>query len=278
MLNRTVSLSVKFHQLPDDTCRLLATWTIAQLDVNGVFYADPAIVRALIFPMREDITTAQVGGYIKAMVKAGLIRLFESGGRHWQVWDGFTDNQIGLRADRESSDFPQPPEDAGVNPDYAGNLPEDCRIDAAKIPAEVEVEVEKEVKENVKGTHKPHDPLLENPSVIAYRDIMKLTPNDLQRKLIVEHITDQVKWRASLEDWLAHGWSPKNIPGMIERYESPPASNNGKREPDKTRFYKRGVTRRPQVEDATGPELEAARERARQRIAERAKRKEVGDV
>jgi len=41
MLNKKVSRSLQFDQLPDDTCRLLATWTVAHLDVNGVFCADP---------------------------------------------------------------------------------------------------------------------------------------------------------------------------------------------------------------------------------------------
>lgn len=68
---------------------------------------------------------------------------------------------------------------------------------------------------------KEADPLLKHPAVIAYRDVMHLTPNDVQRKLIAErvgnngHIDD---WRAVLTDWKAHSWKPGNVPGQLEAF------------------------------------------------------------
>lgn len=124
MLNKMVCASLKFHDLPDDTCRLLATWIIPHLDKNGVFYADPAMVKSYVFPRRADITTEQVQEYLDCLVYAGLVVFFEAKGDTWQHWPGFMDNQVGLRADRETTDFPQPPE----------AMPETIRQDAGKMP------------------------------------------------------------------------------------------------------------------------------------------------
>jgi len=128
MLNKSVCSSLKFHELPDDTCRLLATWIIAHLDHNGVFYADLVMVRSHAFPRRSDIDLAQIETALQAMQKAGLIVLFEARGERWQHWPGFAANQVGLRADRESSDYPQPPLSV------ADILPDDCRNDAGGVP------------------------------------------------------------------------------------------------------------------------------------------------
>jgi len=124
MLNRSVCASLKFHQLSDDTARLIATWTIPHLDKNGVFYADPGMVRSLVLPRRSDITPEKVASTLGEMEAGGLIRLFEHGGDRWQWWPGFADNQAGLRADREKTDFPDP----------AASLPDACRNDAGIMP------------------------------------------------------------------------------------------------------------------------------------------------
>lgn len=128
MLNKSVSASLKFQQLPDDTCRLMATWIIAYLDKNGVFYGEPMMVRSFVFPRRDDVTLEQVELYLDEMVKIELIEIFEAEGQTWQHWPGFQDNQIGLRADRESTEYPLPPNsgsDGGDNPDLPDNIPPD---------------------------------------------------------------------------------------------------------------------------------------------------------
>lgn len=145
MLNKSVSASRKFHLLPDDTCRLLATWTIGHLDKNGVFYGDPVMVKSLIFPRRGDISIEQVEMYIEAMREASLIILFEAQGQIWQYWVGFADNQTGLRPDRETTDFPEPVTTSGVpippkteEPPISNDdsIPEIFRHDAGNNPAQ----------------------------------------------------------------------------------------------------------------------------------------------
>ena len=141
MLNKKVSRSLQFDQLPDDTCRLLATWTISHLDVNGVFYADPVLVRSLIFPRRTDITAERVESYLIAMENVGLIVRYRANGDVYQHWPGFRGNQVGLRVDREKPDYPPPPatlpapipQDAGTLPDNGGEMPAEHEVKGSEV-------------------------------------------------------------------------------------------------------------------------------------------------
>jgi hypothetical protein len=146
MLNKSISASVKFDLLPDDTCRLMASWTIAHLDKNGVFYGDPVMVKSFVFPRRADVTTEQVEHYLSEMQRVGLIHLFKARGQLWQYWPGFVDNQVGLRADREGTEYPDPPDFLMPEEDQpetaepegdSGNLPDDSRNDAGNLPESI---------------------------------------------------------------------------------------------------------------------------------------------
>lgn len=109
-VNRKITVSDKFQALPDDTCRLMATWIIPHLDKQGVWYARPAIVKSHIFTLREDVTFDQVDRYLQAMHDVRLIVLFDGGdGKQYQFWPGFEEEQPNLRPDREATDMPAPP-------------------------------------------------------------------------------------------------------------------------------------------------------------------------
>jgi len=181
MLNNKISASKQFDDLPDDTCRLLATWTIAHLDVRGVFYGDPALVKSYVFPRRADVTIEDVARYMEIMAAAKdgdgvpLIVVFEARGDTWQYWPRFAANQVGLRADRETSDFPQPPaeyhdqdetpppddeQDDGELLQDAGCLPESGGINDGKLPAEEKLREDKSSKEkDQEGANAPGDSL-----------------------------------------------------------------------------------------------------------------------
>lgn len=149
MLNKSVSASKKFHLLPDDTCRLLATWLISHLDRNGVFYGDPIMIKSLIFPRRGDVSIEQVEMYIEEMRAVGLIILFEADGQVWQYWPGFADNQSNLRTEREKTDYPAPVVGSGkplpqtsedtifYDENNGVTMPEKFRQDAGSIPASI---------------------------------------------------------------------------------------------------------------------------------------------
>lgn len=44
-------------------------------------------------------------------------------------------------------------------------------------------------------------------------------PNQAQRRLLNERVRDLGRWRETLTHWLAHGWNPTNLAGMLELYE-----------------------------------------------------------
>jgi len=134
MLNKTVCASKKFDDLPDDTCRLLATWTISNLDCQGVFYGDPAMVRSYVFPRRIDVTLQDIERHLLAMEEVGLIEIFYDKGDVWQYWPGFPQNQVGLRADRETKDFPGP---AAAIRKQSGISLDDFRNESGMNPATI---------------------------------------------------------------------------------------------------------------------------------------------
>jgi len=155
LLNKTVSASLKFHLLPDDTCRLLATWTVSHLDMNGVFYGDAAMVKSFIFPRRTE-SVEQVEAYLQAMEQVGLIYRFEENGDVWQCWPGFADNQPNLRRDREKPEYPIPPRQSlvPVRQDD-GSAPADVRQDDGSNPAEEKLSEVKLSEEQGPGADAP---------------------------------------------------------------------------------------------------------------------------
>lgn len=69
----------------------------------------------------------------------------------------------------------------------------------------------------------PRDRNLDCPNVRAYKEIVHLQMNYLQRQFVVDKISccerGQRLWRATLHEWMLHGYSPKNIPGMVKLWE-----------------------------------------------------------
>ena len=148
LLNRTVSASLKFHNLSSDTCRLLATWIIAHLDMNGVFYGSATMVHSQVFPRRADVSLDDVESYLCEMETQGLMGRFEANGDVWQCWPKFGKNQPNLRRDRERPEYPIPPE-------IDGSLPAAYRQNDGSIPAEEKLSKEKPSKENMSGADAP---------------------------------------------------------------------------------------------------------------------------
>lgn len=276
MLNNKVSASRQMNDLlPDDTCRLLATWLISHLDKNGVFYGEPVMVKSLVFPRRADVTVDQIEYYLQAMEHAELIVRFQARGETWLWYPSFPDNQVGLRAERESSDFPlppamdeEPPEDEWVDDSLpevcrkdAGSLPESIRQDAGKLPAEVKLREDKvklsedETKRPADaGTHPPDDP---KPPKKQRAKASSSTPEAILRfrqaasrypakswyadvgEIVGADPPDLDRWEAIVKDWVGSGWNPTNVRGMLDKFQgkAPPSADTG---PDGRRVIKVG--------------------------------------
>lgn len=277
MLNRETSLSLKLNALVNDTTRLLATWTIPHLDKNGVFHADPQVVRSLVFPLRQDLSTQEVAAMLDDIERVGLIRRFCAAGRAWQVWPGFEHNQPYLRRDKERTDFPTPPTVSDKIPTTSRQIPTAGGEKQAQLEVEVEVEVEKEVeaearpsapaapapaKRRISGftvVHAEH----EDPRIAAYLDLLAQKQiTDTNAALVMERVgRDDIElWREVLKAWAVGGdkgpYVPTNFSGLLDRFDS---AKNARR------FSRPTAANRHAMPDI----IDGAREILRQRAAAR---------
>jgi hypothetical protein len=73
-----------------------------------------------------------------------------------------------------------------------------------------------------KSATKEPDPLLQHPAVIAYRDVMHLTPNAIQRDEIASVVGNNGRvedWKMVLRDWQLSGYKPSNVAGQLDKFK-----------------------------------------------------------
>jgi len=107
MLKKVVSTSQKLANLKSDSARLLYTWLIPHLDIEGRFSSDPKIVKGYVVP-RLKMSSRKISEYLEEMVKNNLIILYEVDGDRYLQLRKFKDFQT-LRAKRESKSIIPPP-------------------------------------------------------------------------------------------------------------------------------------------------------------------------
>ena len=137
MINHAITKDLRINQLSDDTSRLAFTWLIPFADREGRTYGDPAIVRSMLFPRREDISIARMTEYIQEWDNLGLIVWYEADGDKFIFFPAFEKNQRGMRPDRESASIiPAPPIDE-TSPELVrsndGVSPDESRIKLKEI-------------------------------------------------------------------------------------------------------------------------------------------------
>ncbi len=101
MLSKHISLDEKVNALSDDTCRLLFTWMIPHLDVDGRQYGEPGVFKSVVAP-RLNISIKRVEKYLKEMESLGLIVRYSVNGNSYLFAPNFEKHQLGLRKERES--------------------------------------------------------------------------------------------------------------------------------------------------------------------------------
>jgi len=62
------------------------------------------------------------------------------------------------------------------------------------------------------------DPRLDSWQIKCYREIARLTPPFAARDGIINTVTDETRWREVLQSWIAKGYRPQNIDGMLNYY------------------------------------------------------------
>ena len=109
MLNRAISLDENVDALSDDTARLLFTWMIAHLDVEGRMYGDARLFLSIVAP-RRNISLRKVEKYLTEFENFGLILRYNVNGNTYLLAPNFEKHQTGLRKDKEAqSQIPSPP-------------------------------------------------------------------------------------------------------------------------------------------------------------------------
>lgn len=130
----------RINQLSDDTSRLGFTWLITFSDAEGRTPGDPAMVRSMLFPRREDITVECMAAYISEWQDHGLIEWYEAGDDRWICFPQFGRYQVGFdRRHEPASTIPAPP----------GNDDSDCteRVRTAYVQSTAELRRDK-IKRN----------------------------------------------------------------------------------------------------------------------------------
>ncbi len=143
MLKRVITTSARLAALKNDTHRLIYTWMIPFLDVEGRMEADPRIIKGHIAPLLDHITTRIIELALKDMSINTLIILYESKDNKYLQLLRFDKHQ-NLRKDREKESEipPPPPEDAGITP---GGLPEDAGITPKQVKLSLNLSKDKDI-------------------------------------------------------------------------------------------------------------------------------------
>jgi hypothetical protein len=130
MLHKKISLNEAVASLENDTHRLLFTWAISHLDIEGRISGSPKVFRAIVVPLLEHITAEKVAKFFKDAESKELILRYQIGKEWFIQYPKFKDNQR-LRVDRESpSKLPSPPDKLCETP---GGLPEDSRSNDGEV-------------------------------------------------------------------------------------------------------------------------------------------------
>lgn len=126
MLKKKISLNEAVADLADDTHRLLFTWGIAHLDVEGRITGNLRSFKGLVAPLLDHITPKVVLAFFQNAEHLGLIRRYQVDGRWVVQYPAFKKNQT-LRPDKEAKSQYPPPNDSAPGPEMAkaGELPDD---------------------------------------------------------------------------------------------------------------------------------------------------------
>jgi len=127
MLKRVISESKKLGKLKSDSARLLYTWLIPWLDVEGRHSADIEIIKGHIFPKVKSMKIEKIKRLLLELAEIGLIILYRNSNEDFLQLNKFFDHQK-IRKDREGeTKIPAPNDEnsevikgySGVNQEYA---------------------------------------------------------------------------------------------------------------------------------------------------------------
>ena len=138
MVLKSISESKKLSKLKTDGARLLYTWLLTHLDVNGCFSGDPIVINGQVFTrLNKSIQTIQE--YLNDLQQNGLIILYSANGDDFLFVPDFTAKQPQLRPDREGK------------PRIPIPTPEQLQTSSRPTPAQVKLSKVKLSKDNARA-------------------------------------------------------------------------------------------------------------------------------
>lgn len=208
---------------------------IVQADDFGRYHATPSILRGHCYPLRLDGVTDQlIIEWMNELIAADLLFVYESG-RYLQItnWSKHQSQRA------TTSKFPEPTPDASNG--------KQMQADASKCAQMSPYSYSYSGTGTYSGTADAEPPALKtkvsNPSspkadsahvaLQAFRDVRHCYPVQECWPQIIETVGDAPAalklWSAVLVDWVATGYSPKNITGPLEWFKAggKPSRTNG---------------------------------------------------
>jgi hypothetical protein len=144
MLKKVISESPRLAALKNDTNRLIYTWLIPHLDIEGRHSADPRVVKSHVAPILDHISHKIIRAALQDMAVHNLIVLYSANGQDFLELCRFKKHQ-NLRENRERpSDIPAP-------------TPGGLREDSGRTPAQGNLSKEKLIKGKGQTTKEPVD-------------------------------------------------------------------------------------------------------------------------
>ena len=109
MLKKKISLNEAVADLKNDTHRLLFTWGIAHLDVEGRITGNLRGFKGLVAPLLEHITQQMVLAFFQDAESHGLIQRYQVDGEWHVQYPKFENNQKLTKSREAASKRPPPP-------------------------------------------------------------------------------------------------------------------------------------------------------------------------
>lgn len=156
MLKKVISESKSLGNLNSDSARLLYTWLIPFLDVEGRHSADPEIIKGHVFPKVKSMTVAKIRKLLPELASENLIILYRNDSESYLQLTKFHEHQKLDPAKEGKSKIPAPKSEDIENkatPDNSGVTPEKSSLSKVKLS---KVQVKRDGR-----TQNEFDPLFE---------------------------------------------------------------------------------------------------------------------
>lgn len=158
MISNAICSDKRVDNLSDDTSRLAFTWLITFADCEGRTYGDPALIRSMLFPRRQDVTIERMTAYVQEWAACRLIIWYEAEDDLWIQFPGFVKNQPGLRKDREPESFIPAPQNGRLVIPLSEEVSQESVIvqdviqqSAGSVPDECPVILKENIRREEKG-------------------------------------------------------------------------------------------------------------------------------